>query len=85
MGFSLESSNLSGVVLFLGSNHSDLVVISPKGVCTIAFDHTLDNPPDPVPNSEVKLQWACLVLGWGTTRESHGVECVLFLVASVFY
>ena len=40
----------------------------------LVFDHTLENTPDPVPNSEVKLQWAHLVLGWGTTRESCGVE-----------
>ena len=44
------------------------------------YDHTLDNTPDPIPNSEVKLQWARLVLGWGTTRESRGVVSVLIFL-----
>ena len=49
----------------------------------VGYDHTLDNTPDPIPNSEVKLQWARLVLGWGTTRESRGVVSVfLFLSLS---
>ena len=42
-----------------------------------AFDHTSSSTPDPVPISEVKSRWACSVLGWGTTREAHGVECDL--------
>ena len=48
------------------------------------FDHTLGNAPHPVPNCEAKPQWACLVLGWGTTRESHGVERVLFCFCFCF-
>ena len=47
----------------------------------VGYDHTLDNTPDPIPNSEVKLQWARLVLGWGTTRESRGVVSVFFFLS----
>ena len=43
------------------------------------YDHTLGNAPHPVPNCEAKPQWAHLVLGWGTTRESCGVVRVLFV------
>ena len=32
------------------------------------------------PNSEVKLHWAGLVLGWGTTREQSGVVSNLFFL-----
>ena len=43
------------------------------------YDHTLGNAPHPVPNCEAKPQWAHLVLGWGTTRESCGVVRVFLI------
>ena len=58
----------------LSHGQNVLRLCSPASV----FDHTLGNAPHPVPNCEAKPQWACLVLGWGTTRESHGVERVFF-------
>jgi hypothetical protein len=45
----------------------------------IAFGHTLWNTPQPFPTCEAKPQWARLVLGWGTTREPRGAECILYL------
>ena len=48
------------------------------------FDHTLGNAPYLVPNCEAKSQWAGLVLGWGPTRESPGVECVFFIPITHF-
>ncbi len=51
---------------------------------SFAFDHTLGNTPYPVPNCAAKPQWARLVLGWGTTRESRGVECVFLAFESSF-
>ena len=50
----------------------------------IVFDHTLGNAPHPVPNCEAKPQWAHLVLGWGTTRESCGVVRVFFVFLFCF-
>ena len=47
------------------------------------YDHTLGNAPHPVPNCEAKPQWAHLVLGWGTTRESCGVVRVFFVFSHI--
>src|SRR3954469_22520992 len=33
-------------------------------------------------NSEVKRAWACLVLGWGTTREQQVLYAIFFAAAA---
>ena len=53
---------------------------------SVVFDHTSGNAPHPIPNCEAKPRWARLVLGWGTTRESRGVERVdLFHLFSLIF
>ena len=41
-----------------------------RNTLTSSYDHTILDPPDSHLNSEVKQDWAYLVLWWGTTRES---------------
>ena len=36
-----------------------------------SFDHTMVQIPDLIRTLFVKLHWVCLVLRWGTTRESQ--------------